>query len=75
MSVTRNNKRDGQGAKRKKRFLAALAMAGMSMREWATKNDLTAGHVSQYLSGKRDSAVLDERVDAFTAKHLRDVAA
>lgn len=56
--------------RKSKRFKAALAMAGMSMTEWAKKEGITPGHVSQVLSGDRDSAVLMEKIEAFTAKQL-----
>lgn len=61
-------------ASRKKRFRAALALAGTTAEAWAIENGVTAGHLSQVLSGKRDSRSLLEKVDAFTRKHVRSVA-
>lgn len=58
---------------RKARFLAALRIAGMTMTEWAEQEGVTQGHVSNVLAG-RESKSLDEKIAAFTEKHLRNVA-
>jgi hypothetical protein len=60
---------------RKARFRAALALAGLTARQWADREGITAGHLSQVLDGKRESAALCGKVDAFTAKYLTKVAA
>jgi hypothetical protein len=55
---------------RKARFLAALALAEMTMTQWADQEGVTAGHLSQVLDGKRDSMTLVEKVDRFTDTRL-----
>jgi hypothetical protein len=59
---------------RKRRFRAALAAVGMSMRDFATAEGVSVSHVSQVLSGKRESRTMDEKIAAFTEKHLEKVA-
>lgn len=60
---------------RKTRFRQALVAAGLSMAGWArTHGDCTPGHLSQVLDGKRPGFALDDKIAAFTAKHLRSVA-
>lgn len=58
---------------RKARFLAALALAEMTMTEWATSEGVTLGHLSQVLDGKRESLTLMEKVDRFTRERLDEV--
>lgn len=60
---------------RKARFRAALALAGMTADGWAVGNGITPSHLSHVLSGRHRSDTLVEKVEAFTAKHLGDVAA
>lgn len=60
---------------RKARFRAALALARMTAEEWAEANDVTAGHLSQVLAGKRESLTLCERIDAFARKYLKGTVA
>jgi hypothetical protein len=60
---------------RKARFRAALALAGMTAEEWAEQQDVTPGHLSQVLAGKRESQTLIEKIEAFTKKHVAAVAA
>jgi transcriptional regulator with XRE-family HTH domain len=59
---------------RKRRFRAALAAVGMSMRDFAKTEDVSVSHLSQVLSGKRESRTMDEKIAAFTEKNLREVA-
>jgi len=59
---------------RKARFRAALALAGLTAKQWAEQQDITPSHLSQVLSGKHESRTLIEKVDAFTKKHVRQVA-
>lgn len=61
-------------AERKRLFRMALASAGLSMRQWADGEGLTHGHVSLFINGHRPSDRMEERVEAFIAKHLRHVA-
>jgi hypothetical protein len=55
---------------RKRRFRAALALAGMTARQWAAEQGVTDNHVHMVLAGTRESASLTEKVDAFIDKHL-----
>jgi gp16 family phage-associated protein len=60
---------------RRKRFKAALALAGVSLAKWAEAEGVTRQHVNEVLSGKRVSAPLNEKINEFTARHLSKVAA
>jgi gp16 family phage-associated protein len=60
--------------RRKARFRAALALAGLTMEQWAEQNGITPSHLSHVLSGNRDSLTLIEKVDAFADKQLQAVA-
>lgn len=55
---------------RKPLFRAALAIAGLTAEQWAAMEGVTAGHVSQVLSGKRESRTLTDKIDAFVRTHL-----
>lgn len=55
---------------RKQLFRAALAIAGLTAGQWAEREGLTAMHLSMVLNGKRDSARLGEKIDAFVRTHL-----
>lgn len=59
---------------RRKRFRAALALAGIDAQDFAVQADVTPAHLSQVLHGKRESQTLTEKVDRFTEKHLGQVA-
>jgi hypothetical protein len=54
-----------------RQFRAALHLAGTTAEAWAESQGITAGHLSMVLSGKRESGVLWEKVEAFTKEHLR----
>lgn len=56
--------------RRRKRFKGALALAGLTMGQWAEQEGVTYGHLYQVLSGKRESMSLLARVDAFSASLL-----
>lgn len=60
---------------RKARFRAALALAGLTAEKWAAENGISTGHLSQVLSGKRDSRPTLEKIEAFTKKHVRQMVA
>ena len=60
---------------RRKRFRAALALAGMSLTKWAELEGVTRQHLNEVLNGKRVSAPLNEKIEAFTKQHLSKVAA
>jgi hypothetical protein len=55
---------------RKQLFRAALAIASLTAEQWAEKEGVTAGHVSQVLSGKRESKALTDKIDGFVRQHL-----
>jgi hypothetical protein len=55
---------------RRKRFRKALALAELTMGKWCEGERISYGHLYHVLSGRRESASLVQRVDAFTAKHL-----
>jgi transcriptional regulator with XRE-family HTH domain len=59
---------------RRKRFRAALALAGMTQQSFAEQAGITPDHLSLVLAGKRASVRLMERVDEFIARHLPDTA-
>jgi gp16 family phage-associated protein len=52
------------------RFHAALKLAGLTVEEWADKNNYSDGHVYAVLSGKRESPPLVEKFEGFIAQHL-----
>lgn len=60
---------------RKARFLAALRIAGLTMSDWAAREGVTQGYVSNLLAGRRTHEVLNKRIDHFTEKHLAKAAA
>lgn len=55
---------------RKRRFVAALALAGMRQSDFADKHDIDPGHLSKVLNGERDSLRLITKVEAFIVQHL-----
>lgn len=57
---------------RKARFRAALALARMTAKQWASDNGVTETHLYAVLKGTRDSATLTSKVDAFIAQHLKN---
>lgn len=59
-----------ESVERRKRFRAALALAGMDAQDFAEMVAVTPAHVSMVLSGKRESEVLCAKIDAFADKYL-----
>ena len=55
---------------RRKRFRAALALAGLSLKQWAEREGVTRQHVREVLIGARVSAPLNEKIDEFTQQYL-----
>lgn len=55
---------------RKQMFRVALASAGLTAQQWAEKQGVTSGHLSQVLDEKRESASLTEKMDEFIRKQL-----
>lgn len=66
----RRKRMDTTKEQRRKRFKKALALAELTMGQWCEREGLSSGHLYQVLSGRRESASLVERVDAFTAGYL-----
>lgn len=62
-------------ALRKRRFFAALSLAGLTQNEWAERQGITDTHVYHVLSGKRESASLIAKIDAFIAEQLEAASA
>jgi hypothetical protein len=60
---------------RKALFRATLALAGLTAEQWAAKEGVTAGHLSQVLSEKRESRTLTEKIDAFVLAYRKQFAA
>lgn len=50
---------------RKTRFQAALVLTGMTQGTWAAQEGVHRGYLNQVLNGKRQSATLDAKIDAF----------
>ena len=61
-------------SRRKSQFRAALALAEMTAAQWAEKNDITPGHLSQVLCGKKESRALLEKIEAFTRRYVKVAA-
>lgn len=55
---------------RRKRFKAALALAGLTLAKWADKEGVTRQHVNEVLKGERVSAPLNEKIDRFIESYL-----
>lgn len=55
---------------RKALFRAALAVAGLTAKEWAAEAGVTAGWLSMILNEKDESITLTEKIDAFIAKQF-----
>lgn len=58
----------------RKLFLAALALEGLTMTEWATQQGVTCATVSQVLAGIRRSVWLAERIARFARRYNRALA-
>ena len=64
-----------EARERRKRFRAALALAGRDAKDFAKDAGVGGAHLSQVLHGHRESAILVEKIEAFIEKHLGAVAA
>lgn len=53
---------------RKARFESALKLVGLNQTSWAEANDVPKTHLNEFLNGKRVSAPLTAKIDAFIAK-------
>lgn len=74
MSVEHNKRLSRERSERKARFRAALAIQRLTANQWADMNDTHPAYVSRVLSGKAVSQPMVTKIEAFIAKHLRDVA-
>lgn len=54
---------------RRKAFRKALALAELTMEQWCAREGITYGHLYHVLTGRRESASLLQRVDAFCAQY------
>lgn len=59
---------------RKARFAAALALTGMTQKEWA-KGKISEVHLSRFLNGHSVSAPLAAKIDAFISEVEQKVMA
>lgn len=60
-------------SRRKKRFRIALAVAGLTATDWAKANDVGPAYLFRYLGGNTVSEPLGAKIDAFTARHLKQL--
>lgn len=60
-------------AERKARFRAALAIARLTAHEWAEAEETDPAYLSRVLAGKVVSRPMVGRIDAFIAKHLKQL--
>lgn len=60
--------------RRKRLFRSALPLARMTAEQFAAKNEVSESFLSRVLAGKGSSQPLIDRIDAFIAKHLKDLA-
>jgi hypothetical protein len=74
MSIARSERVSRELAERKRLFRVALANAGMTAGEWGEANDTDPAYLSRYLGGKTASQPLGAKIDAFIAKHMRQLS-
>lgn len=55
---------------RKQLFRAALAIAGLTAREWADREGTSESYLSLVLNGKRESEALTMKIEAFAQKEM-----
>lgn len=53
---------------RKARFESALKLVGLNQTSWAEANGVALTHLNEFLNGKRVSAPLTAKIDAFIAR-------
>lgn len=59
---------------RKARFKAALAVAGLTAKEFAAENGVTRTHLNCVLLGDRVSAPLNQKIDELIARSEQELA-
>lgn len=57
-------------ASRKALFKAALAITGTTLNQWAESHEITPGHLSHVLAGRKESMSLSEKIDAYIKQHM-----
>lgn len=77
MSVTGNTLKRRMAAvvRRRKLFRAALALVGKTQADFAVEQGVKPGHLSQVVSGKRESQRLATEIESFIARQLGEDAA
>lgn len=60
---------------RKRKFKAALALAGLTAQQWAEKEGVTRQHLNSTLNDESESKPLTEKIDAFIVEVGERVAA
>lgn len=55
---------------RKQLFNAALAIAGLTAKQWGEREGVTSGHLSMILADKRANDGIARKIDAFIRKHM-----
>ena len=60
---------------RKARFKAALALAGLSQKEYAENWGVTSNYVAMVIRGDRESADWLEQIDSYIAEQEKKAAA
>ena len=58
---------------RKRKFKAALALAGLTAQQWAEKERITRQHLNATLNNESESKPLTEKIDGFIADVERKV--
>jgi predicted transcriptional regulator len=56
--------------KRNREFRAALALSGLSAKQFADRHQVSFGHLWQVVRGDRDSDTLEPAIDAFISKEI-----
>jgi transcriptional regulator with XRE-family HTH domain len=57
-------------AGRKQLFRAALALAGITARQWAEREGISESYLSLVLNGKRESVAVTEKIDDFMTEQF-----
>lgn len=55
---------------RKQQFRAALALAGLTAKEWADREGIDETYLSRVLNEQRTNEAIIAKVDAFTKRHF-----
>lgn len=74
MRVAHTKRVSREAVERKRQFRKALALAEMTAAQWAGANKIGPTYLSRLLAGKSVSQPTCDKIDAFIAKHMKDVA-